>query len=88
MMNGFDTNSSYGMMQGNFNNGFGFLIMIITMTVIIYAIFKLFNNNQNSNSSNQYQSNDGSLEVLKSKLVKGEITEDDYLRMKKIIQSK
>jgi len=56
--------------------------MIILIFIIGYALYKLFDNNQNTKSDYL------PLEILKTKFVQGEISEDEYLRRKKIIQSR
>ncbi len=80
---GFQDNNGYRMMGGYFNNGYGFIIPLILIIIIVYALYKLFSYRTHSN----YESNN-SLNILKSKYVQGEISEDDYLRKKDILTRK
>lgn len=88
MMNGYGygDNDHYGMMGGyggGFFGGFGFFIVLLLLIVIGYAIYKIISNN-----NHHYTSQDQSLEILKSKYISGEISEEEYLHKKNIIKNK
>lgn len=82
MMHGY--NEGYGMMRGFgiLNFGYGSLIMIVIVLIIVYAIYKLFSDSHSMNFE------DHSLDVLKSRFVQGEISEEEYISIKKILQRK
>lgn len=77
MMYGYDE----GSMMGGGYNLYGILIFLVLLVIVGFAIYKLFS----TNSSN---TNDQSMAILKAKLVKGEITEEEYLKKKRLIQHK
>lgn len=63
-------------------NGFGIwggIIMGFGLLILIIAAIYFYNKNNNTNSSSD------ALELLKMKLVKGEITEEEYLNKKSIL---
>ncbi|MFD2637272.1 SHOCT domain-containing protein [Piscibacillus salipiscarius] len=70
-----------GDMGGNLFGGFFFsLIMIVLIVLIIVVLIWMFRNpSDNHKQTNQSQD---SLEILKSRLAKGEITEEEYERLK------
>lgn len=62
---------------------FGWLISFLIMFTIIYIIFRIIMAFFPNKSSQHTNSN--SLEILKVKFASGEITEDEYHRMKDIL---
>ncbi len=67
----------YGMM-----GGYGMIIPLILIGVIIYAVVKL---SQSSHGSNNRGGNDA-LEILKQRYANGEISEEEYTQKKKILR--
>ncbi|GAB6189608.1 hypothetical protein JCM30566_13490 [Marinitoga arctica] len=64
--------------------GFGFMILFL---VIIYFLFKnLFKGNISKQNEKNISSNEDLLKILNEKFVKGEITEEEYIRKKKLIE--
>jgi len=80
MMYGYDNGYNcvgYGML-----GGWHFIIPLIIILVIIYAIYKLF-------KTNHFQmKNSSSLDELNKKYINNEISEDEYLLKKQIINKK
>ncbi|MDF2700045.1 MAG: hypothetical protein K0Q49_1601 [Haloplasmataceae bacterium] len=73
MMYGFDNGFNCG--------GYGFVIPILLIVVIIFAAYKLFLNNN-------HVSNNDALNELNKKFVNGDISEEDYLKRKQILKTK
>ncbi|QHE54274.1 hypothetical protein GS400_10065 [Pontibacillus sp. HMF3514] len=75
-------------MNGNgmgFFGGMGFTwILIIGILIIIVAIFI----NKQSNNNGQNNQNNNSLDTLKERLARGEITEAEYDRLKQKLDEK
>jgi len=67
---------SYGFMH----NGFGMGIMFLIVLVIAVVIILLLKKNKKNSIDN------GAIEELKLRFVKGEITEEEYLKMKKLVE--
>lgn len=73
-------------------NGYGMIgyfisfIMLIVIIGVIYFIFKGLKNNDVRKKENVKTNNYDVLKILNEKLAKGEITEEEYLRKKKIIE--
>jgi len=73
MMHGFG-NFGFGM-------GFGWIFMIIFWGMVIYLIVALFNKNRrDSTDSDKKETLE---EILKKRLARGEISEEDFERLKK-----
>ncbi|SHH44476.1 SHOCT domain-containing protein [Thermosipho atlanticus] len=66
---------------GWFGGWIGSLIGLIIFGIILYLGYKLFKSLTISNSNQ----NNSALKILNEKLVKGEISEEEYLRKKAII---
>jgi len=74
-----------------------FLLPLLTLFLIIWIVFQVFNNshnNSNHNSPNYYNNfgNDGyslnrSLEILRERYAKGEIGEEEYLKIKRNLEN-
>lgn len=67
----------YGMM------GFGMIIPLLLIGVIVYAVIKLTQNNGNS-----YHRRDDNhaLDILNQRYARGEISEEEYAKKKKILR--
>jgi putative membrane protein len=64
--------------------GFGFMILFL---VIIYFLFKnLFKNSGSKESRKIGGNNEDLIKILNEKFVKGEITEEEYIGKKKLIE--
>ncbi|SHF05463.1 putative membrane protein [Marinitoga hydrogenitolerans DSM 16785] len=63
--------------------GFGFMILLV---VIVYFLFKNLFKPNNLKKSNVKTSNEDLLRILNEKFVNGEITEEEYMRKKKLIE--
>ncbi len=61
-----------------FNNPWSIGIGIMVILIVTYIIYKLIRKNHNRS--------DRSLELLKTKYVSGEISEDDYIRRREILR--
>jgi len=76
------------MMNGNgmrLFGGMGFTwLLIIGILIIIVAIFF----NKQSNNNDEKDNNNNSLETLKERLAKGEISEAEYDRLKQKLDEK
>jgi putative membrane protein len=73
--------------------GFGFggmfmLVPIILVVIIVYSITRLKNNPSNGRCCNNNSSEDKALDILKERLARGEITEEEYTNKKNIISGK
>ncbi|PKR77579.1 hypothetical protein CEY16_06475 [Halalkalibacillus sediminis] len=78
-----------GGMGGNLFGNFIFsFIMIIIVVLVVAVLVWMFRkpNNQNNNSLSSHHPED-SLEILKSRLAKGEISEEEYERLKNKLRS-
>ena len=70
--------------------GFGGVLGILLIAVIIWAVIQYAENNKstNSNTINQQKSgsnNENALDILKKRYAKGEISQDEFEQMKKKI---
>ncbi len=68
----------FGMMGGGF---FGLIIIV----VIIYLIVNS-NNGSSGYHTNNYTKGNNALEILSERYAKGEISEEEYLKKKKILK--
>jgi putative membrane protein len=69
----------YGMM-----GGFGMIIPLILSGIIIYAVVRLVQNNHRT-YDNQKGMNDA-LDILNQRYARGEISEEEYIKKKKILK--
>ncbi len=67
------------MMDGFFGMGFSWIVWLIIIVAIVWAIFRFKGNNHG-----QYRKdNESSLDILKKRYANGEISKDEFERMKK-----
>lgn len=89
MMHGYENGfgGGYGMHGGY---GWQWIIPIIIIAVIVYAAYKLINaNNTNHNNNDRVQPYaKSSIEELDRRFVNDEITEEEYMKKKKLINDK
>lgn len=69
----------YGMM-----GGFGMIIPLILVGLIIYAAVRLSQGGNKSNSNQRGR--DDALEILNQRFAKGEISEEEYAKKKKMLR--
>ncbi|NOX65653.1 MAG: SHOCT domain-containing protein [Chlorobi bacterium] len=71
------------MMNGMFGGGmwFSWLFWIILIVVVVWAIIQFGNRNQPTNITNNTE-RETPLDILKKRYAKGEITKEEYERMK------
>ncbi|WP_019230292.1 SHOCT domain-containing protein [Sedimentibacter sp. B4] len=58
--------------------------MMFIWIIIVLLVYHMYKNNETLSINTRKQ--DSSMEVLKQRYVKGEINDDDFERMKKILQ--
>ncbi|MFZ0456056.1 MAG: SHOCT domain-containing protein [Ignavibacteriaceae bacterium] len=75
MMNGMGSFGLGGM-------GFGLIIWLILIGVLIWGIIAFINYTKNHNNSHFPGINEGSLDILKKRYVKGEITKEQFNSIK------
>ncbi|MHA2400922.1 MAG: hypothetical protein ACXADU_18800 [Promethearchaeota archaeon] len=80
--------SGTGMMGGMM--GFGWLFILLPIILIIFLIYTLTGRDRDTYkySPQPYSGRESPLEVLERRYVNGEISRNDYLRMKKDIEDK
>jgi putative membrane protein len=67
--------------------GFGWLVMLVFWGLIIWAIIALVRSAANNNVDRKDEhKTDNALEILKERYAKGEITKEDFERIKKDLQ--
>ena len=64
----------YGYGNNMMGGVFGMVIPIIIIAIVVFAIYKLFQNNNTKNIGTR----DNSLDILKERLARGEINEEEY----------
>ncbi len=71
----------YGMM------GEGGIFGILILGVVVFLAIRLYNNSNGfSSKNNSYSSKNYPLETLKEKYAKGEISEEEYERKRKVLK--
>lgn len=78
----------FGYMSSYFHNGWGLVMMgigLLAVALIVVAVVALI---RKSNRNRPVYQSDDSIELLNARYVKGEITEEDYMRMKKVLSGK
>ena len=71
-------------MMGGFGMGFGFIGMIIFWVVLIAAVYLIIRSINNT-PKNHKGNSQSSMEILKKRYASGEITKDEFERMKQEI---
>ena len=66
-----------------FAYGFGGVMMIFPMILLIVLIVKLFQDKNSSTSPKE--TNNKALDILKERFAKGEIDEEEFLRKKELL---
>ena len=82
----------YGMMHGFGGIGFGILglgligmvIKLVVLLVIIYFVYTMWKRGMN-HRYHHYESNRDAKEILAQRFARGEISEEDYQRMKNML---
>lgn len=73
----------FGMMTGGW---FMALILVVLMGIIVYTVLRASNRRGMEGGSAYGASNSRAAEILKERFAKGEINEDEYMRMKEAIK--
>jgi putative membrane protein len=73
---------------GGFGSGFGWIFMLLFWGLIIWAIFALIRGVSGHGCCGHHRGeneskNGGALEILKERYAKGELSKEDFERMKK-----
>ncbi|WLR48012.1 SHOCT domain-containing protein [Halobacillus litoralis] len=63
--------------------GFGLILLILIIAIFFIVRWMMKPHAKEQNSSNRVRGESGSKEVLKKRLASGEITEEEYDRLKK-----
>jgi putative membrane protein len=72
-------NSCFGNGFGFMHNGIGMILMFLFIVIVITVIFLI-------TRTKRYKSANVAMESLKIRLAKGEITEDEYIKRKTLIE--
>lgn len=68
----------------SYRNGiFSWLIPIALLLLIVFALYMLFKKDQSKDQGNVKDSTHSALRILNERYAKGELTEEEYRRMKK-----
>jgi putative membrane protein len=67
------------MMDGFFGMGLGWIVWIIVIAIIVWVVFQF----KSGNHGHFNTSNETPLDILKKRFAKGEITKEEFERMKK-----
>lgn len=65
---------------------FGWLFWIIILVLIVWVIMKTVNKNNSGSTFNSLRHQESALDILKKRLASGEISEEEYNRLKKSIE--
>ena len=65
--------------------GFGSIFWLLTIGLIVWGIITISNNNRRSQSPQLPESGETALEILKRRYASGEISHEEFERMKKEI---
>lgn len=71
--------------MGHWGVGGGVLGLGITLFIIVLVVFVLLQLSKSTRKSNSHADTMDSLKILKSRYAKGEITEQEYLRMRDVL---
>lgn len=78
----------FGYMSNNLHNGWGLAMIGIGLLVIALIVVAVVVFVKKSKRNHPVSQNDESMELLNARFAKGEITEEDYIRMKKVLSDK
>lgn len=67
------------MMDGFFGIGLGWIVWLIIIVVIVWVVFQF----KSDNSGHYYKSSESPLDILKKRYANGEISKEEFERMKK-----
>jgi putative membrane protein len=67
------------MMDGFFGMGFGWIIWLIVIVVIVWVTFQF----KGDNRGHYFNNSESPLDILKKRYAEGEISKEDFERMKK-----
>jgi len=67
------------MMNGFFGRGFGWIVLLIIIVVIVWVIFQFKGNIH----GHYYKNRESSMDILKKRYAEGEISKEEFERMKK-----
>lgn len=76
----------FGNLSNFMHNGWGFLIMGVLLVVAVLIVVAIVALVRRSHRKHPVHQADDSLELLNVRFVKGEISEEDYIRIKKILR--
>ncbi|SMC35913.1 SHOCT domain-containing protein [Papillibacter cinnamivorans] len=77
-----------GYMGGYMHGGGGFLMILGALALIALIVIAVVTLVKQARRRHEGGHTDSSLELLNDRYVKGEITEEEYVRMKKVIKEK
>lgn len=76
-------------MNGYGDYGFIWVLVIgIILLIMLFLMYKLLQQNKQSNRDTGIETTNTALNILKERYVKGEITEEEFIRMKKVLEDK
>ncbi len=67
------------MMDGFFGMGFGWMVWLIIIVVIVWVVFQF----KSDNRGHYYKSSESTLDIIKNRYAIGEISKEEFERMKK-----
>jgi putative membrane protein len=76
----------YGYPGSYMHSGLGILMMVGTLLVAVLIIVSVIALIRRSRRNQMDESDSESLELLNERFVKGEISEEDYIKMKKVLR--
>ena len=71
--------------MGGFGMGFGWLFWIVILVLVIWAVIRLVNASQNRDVP-PVSREESPLDILKKRYARGEISQEEFERMKKDLQ--
>ena len=69
------------MMDGIFGMGFGWMIWLIIIVVIVWVVFQF----KGDSRGHYYKTSESPLDILKKRYAEGELTKEEFERLKKDI---
>ncbi len=67
------------MMDGFFGMGLGWIVWLIIIVVIVWVVFQF----KSDNREHYYKSSESPLDIIKKRYANGEISKEEFERMKK-----